>query len=362
MALLHIKEQVSLSAYTTIGLGGPARYFVDCTSDDDIRAAITVAREKHLPLLILGGGSNMIVSDEGFPGLVLHVSSCGIDTIPHGYRCMVRVAAGERWDDVVATCVQRGLGGLECLSGIPGTAGATPVQNVGAYGQEVSDTIASVHAIDRHTLERVAFAGKECGFRYRRSRFKDHDADRFIITGVEFDLPVTSHAVIRYPELAREIERDTARIADGHQTIPLAKARETVLRLRKAKGMVTDPADPDSRSAGSFFTNPILSSEAFTSLQSRWMASGGTSPIPSFSVDEGVKIPAAWLVEHAGFPRGTHRGGAGVSKKHALALVNRGGTARDLLALAEEIRSKVKSTFDVTLEFEPVVVFTRSQG
>jgi len=295
MTGLHIREQVSLSAYTTLGLGGPARYFVDCSTDDEICEAITTAHDQRLPLLILGGGSNMVVTDEGFPGLVLHLTSRGVEATPHGYRCVVRVAGGECWDDVVATCVQKGLGGLECLSGIPGTAGATPVQNVGAYGQEVAETITCVHAIERGTRKHITFSAEECGFRYRWSRFKGPDADRYVITGVEFDLPVTSHAVIRYPELARAIEQDTSQVPDGHHTTPLAKARETVLRLRKAKGMVIDPSDPDTRSAGSFFTNPILSAEAFASMQARWTATEQGSPIPSFTVDDGVKVPQPGL-------------------------------------------------------------------
>jgi UDP-N-acetylmuramate dehydrogenase len=352
---LHFRDDVLLSAHTTLGLGGAARFFADACTVDDLCAAITVSREERLPFFVLGGGSNVVISDDGFPGVVLHIASRGIDFSPYGYRCLVRVAAGEQWDDVVHACVKRGLGGIECLSGIPGTAGATPVQNVGAYGQEVAETIARVHALDIAKLETRIFEGGECGFDYRWSRFKGTDAGRFIITSVEFDLPVTSHSVIRYPDLARAIQRDVHQGPDGHPTAPLAQAREAVLRLRASKGMVLDPADPESRSAGSFFTNPILDSTAFAALQDRWRQAGNPTPVPSYSTDRGVKIPAAWLVENAGFRRGTRRGGVGVSAKHALALVNYGGSARELLAFADEIQQGVVSVFGVRLEMEPVI-------
>ena len=356
MARSPLREYVPLSGYTTLGLGGPARFFIDCATDEEIREGITFARDHRLPLLILGGGSNMVVADNGFPGVALHLVSHGMEVAPHGYRCTVRVAAGECWDNVVAACVQRGLGGFECLSGIPGTTGATPVQNVGAYGQEVGDAVTVVHSIDLRSLASVTFTREECGFRYRWSRFKGLDAHRYVLTAVEFDLPVTSHAVIRYPELARAIEREPGQGPDGHHTVPLARARETVLRLRAGKGMVVNPADPDSRSAGSFFTNPILTDAEFAGLRERWIHAGGTSIVPSFPSDQGVKVPAAWLVEHAGFSRGTRRGGVGISSKHALALVNYGGSSHELLALAEEIRSRVLEAFGVHLEMEPVIV------
>jgi len=356
MARPVIQELVPLARHTTLGLGGPARFFVECTGDDDLREGITVARENDVPILVLGGGSNMVVADEGFPGVVLHLTSHGIEFTPHGHRCSVSVAGGELWDRVVEACVQRSLGGLECLSGIPGTAGATPIQNVGAYGQEVADTITAVHAINLRTLDRVSFTAKECGFRYRWSRFKGPDAGRYILTSVELDLPVTSLAMIRYPELARSIEQEAqAGSGEGHAPT-LMQARETVLRLRATKGMVLDPADPNSRSVGSFFMNPVMDGTVFAAVEARWRSAGHASTIPSFTTIEGVKIPAAWLVEHAGFTRGLRRGGVGVSSKHALALVNYNGSTRELLALAEEIRAGVASAFGVELAMEPVLV------
>jgi UDP-N-acetylmuramate dehydrogenase len=351
-----ILEQVSLAGHTTLGLGGPARFFAECACDDDIRGGIAFAREKGLPVFVLGGGSNVVVADEGFSGVVLHQTSSGIEFNPHGDRCSVRVAGGEIWDRVVESCVQRGLGGLECLSGIPGTAGATPIQNVGAYGQEVADTITAVHAIDLKTLDAVKFTARECGFKYRWSRFKGPDTGRYILNSVEMELPVTSVAMIRYPELARSIEQAVQPGSGKKHVATLLQARETVLRLRAAKGMVLDPADPDSRSVGSFFTNPVLDGAAFAALQARWRSAGNASAIPSFAAGEGVKVPAAWLVEHAGFTKGLRRGGVGVSSRHALALVNHNGSTRELLALAEEIRAGVLSAFGVKLVMEPVIV------
>ncbi len=356
MARPIIHEQVPLARHTTLGLGGPARFFVECASDDDIREGIAFAREKDLPVLILGGGSNVVAADEGFAGVVLHLTSRGIAFTSHGHRSSVRVAAGEIWDRVVEACVQQSLGGLECLSGIPGTAGATPVQNVGAYGQEVADTITAVHAISLKTMDAVSFTARECGFRYRWSRFKGPDAGKFILTSVELDLPVTTAAIIRYPELARTIELEAQPGSGEGHIATLVQTRETVLRLRAGKGMVLDPADPDSRSVGSFFMNPVIDGTAFAALQARWRSAGHAPAIPSFATSEGVKIPAAWLVEHAGFTKGMRRGGVGVSSKHALALVNFGGSTRELLSLAEEIRARVSSTFGVELVMEPVIV------
>ena len=356
MARPIIHEQVPLARHTTLGLGGPARFFVDCASDDDIREGIAFAREKDLPILVLGGGSNVVVADKGFLGVVLHLTSRGIAFTSHGHRSSVRVAGGEIWDRVVEACVQQSLGGLECLSGIPGTAGATPVQNVGAYGQEVADTITAVHAIDLRTLDAVSFKTRDCGFRYRWSRFKGPDAGKYILTSVELDLPVSSAAIIRYPELARTIEQEAQPgSVEGH-VATLVQTRATVLRLRASKGMVLDPADPDSRSVGSFFMNPVMDGNAFAAVQARWSTAGHASAIPSFTTSEGVKIPAAWLVEHAGFTKGLRRGGVGVSSKHALALVNYDGSTRELLALAEEIRAGVLSAFGVNLVMEPVIV------
>jgi UDP-N-acetylmuramate dehydrogenase len=252
-------------------------------------------------------------------------------------------------------CVRRNLGGLECLAGIPGTTGATPVQNVGAYGQEVAERITAVHAIDIDTLRPAHFSGGECGFHYRGSRFKEADAGKFVILEVDFSLPVTTRAVIRYPELARAIELDAAHAGTPPGAVTLEQARASVVRLRKGKGMVVDADDPDSRSAGSFFTNPLVTDQELAAICRRWADAGHDEPVPVFPAAGMNKIPAGWLVERAGFPRGLRRGGAGISTKHALALANYGGSTGELLALASDIQYGVLSVFNVKLEMEPVV-------
>lgn len=352
----HLDHDVLLAGHTTIGLGGPARYFLRATTLEHLREALVWARAEKLPVHILGGGSNTIFADEGFPGLVLQVGLRGIDFREEEGSILATVAAGEPWDDFVATCVERGLGGLECLSGIPGSAGATPVQNVGAYGQEVGETIVGLTALDRENLEEIYFTGAECAFSYRRSRFKGADRGRYVITAVTYRLTPEGRPALRYPELRGCLERrgDIETLGCGQPA--LAAVRAAVLELRRAKSMLFDPADPHSRSVGSFFLNPILPPAQRAGLEQRWQALGGTEPVPFFDSIEGIKVPAAWLVERAGFGKGYRRGGVGVSARHCLALVNYGGTTRELLALAEEIREGVYARFGVLLEIEPDIV------
>ena len=352
----HIREQVSLSELTTIRLGGPARFVASCTNTDECRAALAFARERFLPVMVLGGGSNVVFSDEGFPGLVLRVEIPGLRFDESGRTCRVTVGAGEVWDDVVTACVARGLGGIECLAGIPGTAGATPIQNVGAYGQEVKDTLQTVDALELATGEERHFSGTECGLGYRWSRFKGEDAGRYIVTSVMFRLEEGAQPRIRYPELARAVAQEGSGTLLPSGEPGLNQVRKTVLRLRRSKSMVIDPADPNSRSVGSFFMNPVLSQEKFELLREHWRTSGLAEAIPAYPSPEGIKIPAAWLVEHAGFPKGTRRGKIGISEKHALALVNRGGTTRELIAFAEEIQAGVERMFGIRLSIEPVIV------
>jgi UDP-N-acetylmuramate dehydrogenase len=353
---LAMLENHPLAPLTTIGLGGSARYFVMCASVEDCRSAIEFARERRLPIHILGGGSNTIFLDEGFPGVVIQVCISGLTVTPIQNGVVLDVGAGEQWDDVVTSAVARGFGGIECLAGIPGTAGASPIQNIGAYGQEVRETITRVDAIELETMEERSFAAGECGFGYRTSRFKEADRGRFLITGVSFRLQPEARPALRYPELAKAVAADgpMSELAPGQPA--LGRVRKTVLRLRRSKGMVVDPADSESRSAGSFFMNPFMSPEKFTDIQKRWAAEGNTDPIPYYQSTGGVKVPAAWLVEHAGYPRGTNRGKIGVSTKHALALVNRGGTTKELLALAAGIQEDVSRLFGIFLSIEPVVV------
>jgi UDP-N-acetylmuramate dehydrogenase len=319
---------VKLADYTTLGLGGPARAFITATSQDQLIEAVEAVGDE--PLLILGGGSNLVVADEGFPGTVVHVATKGIaidaDTLT--------VAAGEPWDGVVEAAIAAGLSGLECLSGIPGLAGATPIQNVGAYGQEVSDTILGVRVYDRENHKTLFLNNERCDFAYRTSRFRG--ADRYLVLEVCFQLS-KDPSPIRYAELA-------AQVGEGADS---AKVRSAVLALRRRKGMVIDPADPDTRSAGSFFTNPIVDADMVPEGAPHFPAPGGQ-----------LKVPAAWLIEHAGFAKG-HPGpdGVRISAKHTLALVNDGtGTTTALLALAREIRNGVYTHFRIPLHPEPILV------
>lgn len=346
-------EHVPLADRTTIGLGGTARYFLSCNTPEDVSAGLRFAHERQLPVQVLGGGSNIVFPDEEYPGLVLHVGIRGIAITDDGDSMLATVAAGEPWDAFVEHCVNDGLGGIECLSGIPGLVGATPIQNVGAYGQEVSETVVDVKALDRSSGNVVTIPAAECGFGYRQSRFKGDDADRYIILEVRFRLRKSAVPVIRYPELQKHIGAGSNLESLQPGRPSLRAVREGVIALRRKKSMVVDPADPNSRSVGSFFMNPVLSQEAFENLKSRW---SGKQPVPSFPASAGVKVPAAWLVERAGFPRGFTKGGVGVSEHHALALINRGGTTRELLDLAAAVQRRVYERFGVRLEREPVVV------
>lgn len=351
---MQIREAVLLAPFTTIGLGGPARYFCDCASEQDVREAVEFARRQALPLHILGGGSNVVFADAGFPGLVAHVTSRGLvfETLGDG-SVMVTAAAGERWDDLVAGAVARAASGIECLSGIPGTVGAAPIQNVGAYGQEIAETLVDVACLDKDRLERVTFTGKDCAFGYRMSRFKGPDRDRYVVLAVRLRLRAAARPALRYAELAAAVGRRGG-IDDLESGAAIARVRETVLELRRGKSMVLDPADPNTRSVGSFFVNPVVSQEAFARLE-RWQP-------PAFPAVNGIKVPAAWLVEQAGFRKGETRGGVGISTRHALALVNRGGTTTELLAFAEEIERAVFNKFGVRLEREAVTPEPRHTG
>ncbi len=340
---MKLREHVPLSAYTTIGLGGAARYFATCTTVDEVRAALRWAQERALRVHVLGGGSNTVFADEGFAGLVLHVALRGITWRASADGWQVIAAGGEPWDALVAESVARGTGGLACLAGIPGTAGAAPVQNIGAYGQEVAETLVSLRAIERASGAEVVFPAEACAFGYRQSRFKGADRDRYVIVEATFHLPVTESVPVRYAELARALAER------GLPPTPAA-VRETVLALRRAKAMVVDVDNPHTRSCGSFFTNPIVKPDRYEALRAAY------PDMPAYPAAEGWKLSAAWLIEHAGFARGTRRGGVGLSPHHALALVNYGGSTKKLLAFAEEIRAAVLSHFEIRLEIEPVVV------
>jgi UDP-N-acetylmuramate dehydrogenase len=349
---------VKLADYTTVRLGGPARDFVRAGTEAELIEAVRAADERSEPVLILGGGSNLVVADEGFDGTVIQVATRGVSrgAGPRPGMGAVTVAAGEEWDMVVARTVAEGLAGLECLSGIPGLAGATPIQNVGAYGQEVAETITWVRVYDRKTSEVLDIPNEQCGFGYRTSRFRG--ADRFVVLSVTFGLAVqVRSAPVRYAELAA-----TLGVRPGDQ-VESTEARSAVIELRQRKGMVIDPADPDTRSVGSFFVNPVLDGAALAAVEAAARASwGADTRVPSFEVagsgDGLVKVPAAWLIERAGFGRGYGLGdGARISSKHTLALVNYGSASTTgLMALAREIRDGVRDTFGVSLAPEPTLV------
>ena len=346
-------ERVNLAGYTTLRLGGPARRFVEATTDDELIGAVRAADEAGDDVLVLGGGSNLVVADEGFPGTVVHVATRGvtIDASP-GRGVLVRAQAGEEWEPFVARCVEEGLAGVECLSGIPGRLGATPIQNVGAYGQDVSETIVAVRAYDRSRGEVVTLDRDACGFSYRNSVFKG--SSRYVVLEVTFALePADASTPIRYAELARDLG-----VSVGDR-VPLKNARGAVLALRRGKGMVLDAADPDTRSAGSFFTNPILDPEQVASLEKRVADRlGPDATFPRYPDADGrVKTSAAWLIDKAGFTKGYSRGPVRISTKHTLALTNPDGArTADLLALAREVRDGVHAAFGVTLVNEPVFV------
>jgi UDP-N-acetylmuramate dehydrogenase len=332
---LHIEENVSLAPLTTIGIGGPARFFLRAQTVDDVLDALRWARERDVPLFFLGGGSNLLIADEGFPGLVVHVDLRGIDVESEGAEfAMVRVAAGEPWDGFVAFAVARNWAGIECLSGIPGSTGATPIQNVGAYGQDVSETVARVEVLDRTTERVVTLTNAECRFGYRASLFKNIERKRYVVLAVTFRLKVGGAPALRYHEL-----KDLA-------GLDLADVREAVIAIRKRKGMVIDRSDPDTRSDGSFFMNPVITAEQFAAFPH--------PEAPHFPAGDDVKLSAGWLIEHAGFPKGFVHGNVGLSTKHTLAVINRGGgTAREVVELVELIQSRVREKFGVELHPEP---------
>lgn len=336
-----------LAPYTTLRLGGPAREFAEATTAEQLVSLIAEADKKAVPTLVLGGGSNVVVADEGFDGLVVKVATSGVAVSRDGEQAVVTVEAGEDWDPLVARAVAEGWSGIECMSGVPGQVGSTPIQNVGAYGQEVSQTIRCVRAYDRLTRHVVDLEARQCGFSYRNSAFK-RDLARYVVLAVTYALDISDMSgPVAYQELAGRLG------AELGGRVPLAQAREAVLGLRRGKGMVLDPDDPDTRSAGSFFTNPVLTAEEAAELATR------APDHPRWETPDGsLKVPAAWLIEQAGFPKGYERGPVRISTKHTLALTNPTGTAAtaDLLTLAREVRDGVREKFGVTLVNEPVLV------
>lgn len=344
--------QVALAPLTTLGVGGAAAYSILIERETEIPEAVVWAEAHGLPCMALGGGSNLVVSDAGFAGLVLRIGLRGLDAPSPG---LLEAAAGESWDAVVAHAVERDWAGIECLSGIPGLAGATPVQNVGAYGQELAEVVERVRAWDRNSETFVELDAGGCGFGYRASRFNQHDRGRFIITAVRLRLEPGGAPQVRYPELR---ERLAARSAPA----TLAAVRAAVLAIRRSKGMVLDPGDPESRSAGSFFKNPVVAAADIAALERR-----GAAALPRYAAADGhVKLSAAWLLEHSGFRKGfaLPRSRARLSRRHVLAIVNDGGaTAAEVLALAGHIQAQVLERTGVCLVQEPELVgFAENAG
>jgi UDP-N-acetylmuramate dehydrogenase len=345
---MQFLEEVPLAPYTTFQIGGPARWFAEALSEDDIAAGIAFAAERQLPLFILGGGSNLLVSDAGFSGLVLRIALRGIRSTEESGRSVISAGAGEDWDGLVAYAVAAGLAGVECLSGIPGTVGGTPVQNVGAYGQEVSQTIVTVRAFDRKTLQFMDLPASDCGFSYRRSIFNSSQRDRYVVSRVHYALRKDAPANFVYADVARYF-------AARNVTAPsLAEVREAVRSIRAQKGMLLMTGDADCRSAGSFFKNPVVPASVVDSLAQDLGVD--KQSIPAYPAPQGeVKLSAAWLIERAGFAKGYALGNAGISSRHTLALINRGGaSASEVTALRDQVIAAVASRFAVRLEPEPV--------
>ena len=345
-----VRDNVPRAPLTTLGVGGPARYFAEALSEADVTEAVEFARSRGLTLFVLGGGSNLVVADAGFAGLVLKIAIGGV-TRSEGSDGKVTFVAGAGcdWDTLVSQAVESDCEGVECLSGIPGTVGATPVQNVGAYGQEVSSTIAEVRALDLQSMEIKTLANQECGFAYRSSIFNTSQRGRYVILRVSFRLRAGGKATVRYADLEQFFAAQS-----GEPT--LSDVRQAVQQIRHRKAMLIVDGDPDAQSVGSFFKNPIVPESVVEKLAAI-SASRGLQ-LPSYPADNGFrKVPAAWLVEQAGFSKGYVKGHTGISRKHALAIINRGGaSAAEIVALRDEILSRVTNAFGIGLEPEPVFV------
>jgi len=342
---------VSLAPLTNLNLGGTARYFVEVEDLETATDAIRWARRHDLPLAVIAGGSNVVVADGGWTGILLRMAIRGIALEREGDVVRVTAAAGEPWDELVARCVADRLAGIECLSGIPGSVGATPIQNVGAYGQEVSEVVENVRVLDLKSLEVRSFSGEDCGFGYRTSSFRENPG-RYLVLAVTLRLLRGGTPNLKYPQVERALRE--------RRVVPtVTEVRKAVLELRRAKSMVVDRTDPDSRSVGSFFINPVLDATSLAALTEEARSCGALLPgesLPTFSIGDGrFKVAAAWLIEHAGFAKGLRRGSVGISDAHALALVHHGGgTTAEFVALARDIREGVLQRFRIELQPEPV--------
>jgi UDP-N-acetylmuramate dehydrogenase len=348
----QLRERVALAPFTTLQVGGEARMLVQVNDAEGLAEALAWSRASGLPSAVLGGGSNLLVSDRGFDGVVIQMRNTGMRHIAEASdEVLLEVGAGESLDQFVRYAVSEGYGGVECLSGIPGSVGATPLQNVGAYGQEVGDTIREVHVVERTSGTPRVFDNRACAFAYRTSIFKADWVDRYVVVRVTFALKRQGKPTLRYAELERAVNER------GVSPRNLAQVREVVLSLRRAKSMLVEASDPNHRSAGSFFVNPIVTSEVADAVE---QAASGSGPgpekaMPRFPAEHGVKLSAAWLIERAGFAKGMSDGPVGISTRHALCIVNRGGaSAQQIVAFAGRIRAQVRARFGVSLSVEPV--------
>ena len=342
---------MSLAPLTSLELGGVARHLVEVESESAVGEVVRWSGREDLPLVVLGGGSNVVVADAGWPGIVLRVATRGVELEPDGGTTLVTAAAGESWDGLVERAVGEGLAGIECLSGIPGLVGATPIQNVGAYGQDVAAVVERVRAVNLASLEVTTLRPGDCGFGYRTSIFRESPG-RYLVLSVTYRLVPGGPATVAYRELQDSLGVRRARPS-------LTEVREAVLELRRTKSMVIDPSDPNRRSVGSFFVNPVLSAAELAGLEEGAHAVGALAPgetLPSFAAGACLfKVPAAWLIERAGFSKGLRRGSVGISGAHALSLVHHGGgTAAELVALARDVRRAVLQRFRIELQPEPV--------
>jgi UDP-N-acetylmuramate dehydrogenase len=339
-----IQENIALAPLTTLNVGGAARFFVSAANETEVVSAIQFAESNDLPLFILGGGSNILIADTGFDGLVLQINLKGIEHQEN----IVTAQAGEDWDQVVAFCIKKNLAGIECLSGIPGFVGGTPVQNVGAYGQEVAETIKIVRVFDRKSKEILELTNSDCKFSYRTSIFNSTEKNRFVVLAVTYTLVLNGQPQIVYKDLQHHF---------GEHRPNLLETRQAVLHIRRAKSMVIDEFDPNSKSAGSFFKNPIVAKTALAEIETI-AKKLQIENVPSFTFDDNnVKIPAAWLIEKSGFHKGYKFGNVGLSTKHTLALINCGNAnAQEILDFKQEIQNKVRLTFKVELKPEPILV------
>jgi len=346
---VQILENIALAPYTTLKVGGLARYFIEASTEADILEAMAYAREHSLEVFVLGGGSNLVISDSGWPGLVLKISIAGISTAEQDGKVLFTAGAGENWDDLVAYSVEQNCAGIECMSGIPGTVGGTPVQNVGAYGQEVAETITIVRVLDTAANEIGEMSNRECGFYYRTSIFNSSQKGRYIVTQVSYALSPGGAPRVEYSDLKRYFES-----ANAAPNLP--RVRAAVRSIRASKAMLITPDDEDSRSAGSFFKNPILTMAEYDRIASLPLCR--EQKPPKYPAEEGyVKISAAWLVERAGFHKGYGEGRVGISRKHSLAIVNRGGAlAAEIVQLKNKVQESVFQAFGVRLHPEPVFV------